>query len=240
VTTQPPSGGNTTTTTTTTITPPATTTPPAGGGGGTTTPTTTPTPDPVTSGEYRLDSMTPRLGDIAGNEVVSITGAFPTQVPVYVWWGDKGTTEAHSNDGTVLAVRTPSVQSSGVVDVIVKFLTSESHELTLQEAFTFHDGDSNVTPPTTTTPGGAPSTTTPGNTTTPTTTAPTTTSTTTPSGTTPTVTTQPPGSGDQPPTTRSRGSLTLRPPASGTALASLSTASWQTSCTTSTCNATDL
>lgn len=99
-------------------------------------PTTTPAPDPDTSGNWRVDSMSPRIATTVGGTSLEIVGRFPTNVPVYVWFGDLAVVEA-DNTGSRLTLASPAVASVGVVDVIVRFTTSRSHVLTLDEAFTF-------------------------------------------------------------------------------------------------------
>ena len=86
--------------------------------------------------------MTPRLGRHTGYENVTITGVFPTNVPVYVWFGTQGISTAHFNNGTDLIVATPAVSAPTVTDVIVKFSTDRSYEMTLAEAFTFYEAAS--------------------------------------------------------------------------------------------------
>jgi hypothetical protein len=99
-------------------------------------PTTTPAPDPDTSGSWRVDSMSPRLATTVGGTALEIVGRFPTNVPVYVWFGNLAVVEAH-NTGSRLTLASPAVATVGVVDVVVRFTTSRSHVLTLAEAFTF-------------------------------------------------------------------------------------------------------
>jgi len=95
--------------------------------------------------------MTPRAATTAGNTRVSLTGVFPTTVPVYVWFGTAGIAEGRSADGATVVVDTPAVlpvSSPTVVDVVVKFRTSRSFELTLGDAFTFTTGADPTTPTT--------------------------------------------------------------------------------------------
>ena len=99
-------------------------------------PTTTPVPDPDTSGNWRVDSMSPRIATTAGGTPLEIVGRFPTNVPVYVWFGDLAVVEA-DNVGSRLTLASPAVASVGVVDIVVRFTTSRSHVLTLDDAFTF-------------------------------------------------------------------------------------------------------
>lgn len=85
-----------------------------------------------------------------------LNGVFPTAVPVFVWFGDLAIQTATSN-GTTLLVDSPAVpfiSRQTVVDVVVKFSTSQTHELTLVDAFTFTVGNI-VTAPTTTVGGGS-------------------------------------------------------------------------------------
>ncbi len=100
-----------------------------------TTPTTTPIPAPDTSGQWRLDSMDPRVGPISGGTTIVLAGRFPTTVPVYVWFGD-AIVQAQSS-GTSISVVSPPVASPGAVDVSVKFRTTTNHTLTLVSAYTY-------------------------------------------------------------------------------------------------------
>jgi subtilisin family serine protease len=253
------------------------TTVPAGGGGSTPTPTpapsttvpssggtppatTTPEPPPDRAGDYSIVSMSPRSGRTIGFENIVIKGAFPTRVPVYVWFGEKGISQAHFNDGETLVVQTPPVSSTGVTDVTVKFTTSQSYELAFQDAFTFYaqsSGGGGGSSPTTTVPsrnGGGGSG---GSNPTTTTTLPSaggggsspTTTTTVPSsggggGSSPvatTTTTTAPSAGGGPVWPRTRGSLTLNRPAPGTALALIFPGAWPgAGCESSSCAAATL
>ena len=210
--------------------------------------TTTPPPAPDSDGAYRLTSMQPRLADLCGTTWLSIRGTFPTTVPVYVWFGERGPVVPAESDGSTLTLKSPATTAARVSDVIVRFTTDRTYSLTLADAFTFYDGGRCGT--------GAPATTAPATSVppnggaTPVTTAPRS-ATTTPAGAAPrppatnpptppappappttaapggpTVTTAPAA----PPTTSdvvgTRGSLTLRRmPASG-ALSTLTTARW--------------
>ncbi|MCX6522116.1 MAG: S8 family serine peptidase [Actinobacteria bacterium] len=100
-----------------------------------TTPTTTPAPAPDSSGQWRVDSMDPRVGPVAGGTTIVLSGRFPTTVPIYVWFGD-AIVEAWSN-GSSISVVSPAVASPGVVDVSVKFRTTTNHTLTLTAAYTY-------------------------------------------------------------------------------------------------------
>jgi serine protease len=102
----------------------------------TTPPTTAPEPEPDKSANWRLDSMSPRLSTTLGGTPLQIDGRFPTNVPVYVWFGDMGVVEANSF-GNRLTLLSPAVARTGVVDIVVRFTTSQSHVMTLAEAFTF-------------------------------------------------------------------------------------------------------
>ena len=219
----------------------------------TTVPTTTPTPPPDSSGQWRLDSMTPRWATTAGGEVISLSGRFPTTVPVYVWFGD-AVVQAEST-GSTLAVRAPAVAATGVVDVSVKFRTTSDQTMTLAQAFTYvapsgggGGGGGGGTATTTTVASGVTTTTvrSGGGTAT---TAPATPTTTPTTPTTPTTTPAPgttaPSAGSPGASTSTTlptlGSLRLRQrPASG-ALSRLSANSWPSSgCRSSSCPATSL
>lgn len=211
-------------------------------------PTTTPEPGGGTDGAYRIDAMSPRYATLDGTTIVTITGAFPPTIPVYVWFGDKGIVEAASADGETLVIASPEVLTPGITDVSVRFTLDRAYRLTLSRAFTFG-----------TSPGGATTTTAAGGTTTvrPTTTVagPTTTArpTTTVAGPTTTVrpTTTVAGSTTVAgPTTTSSGSTTtsttipltpeleLRPQPLAGALSTLTTSSWpRPGCTSASCAA---
>jgi subtilisin family serine protease len=133
--------------------------------------TTTPAPAPDTDGTWRVDSMSPRFASIDGGVPLTISGRFPTSVPVYVWFGTRSVVLA-SNDGTTLRLDSPRVSSTGIVDVAVKFTTSRSYDLVLVDAFTFGAPSSPTTPVTTTTTTTPPVTTTPATTVVPPTTVP--------------------------------------------------------------------
>jgi hypothetical protein len=96
---------------------------------------TTPAPAPDSSGQWRVDSMDPRVGPVAGGTTIVLSGRFPTTVPIYVWFGD-AIVEAPSN-GSSISVVSPPVASPGVVDVSVKFRTTTNHTLTLAAAYTY-------------------------------------------------------------------------------------------------------
>ncbi|MEI6400926.1 MAG: IPT/TIG domain-containing protein [Actinomycetota bacterium] len=102
--------------------------------------TTTPTPSTVVVGSYRIDSMSPRAGSIAGGATITINGAFPTLVPVYVWFGSTAVAPATvSGSGSSLTVTLPQAQTPAVVDVTVRFTTSQSYALIYSRAFTYTD-----------------------------------------------------------------------------------------------------
>ncbi len=116
--------------------------------------TTTPTPSTVVAGPYRVDSMTPRTGPTAGGTAITISGAFPTSVPVYVWFGPSAVAPAVvSGSGSTLTLTSPQVLTAGVVDITVRFTTSQSYALVYAKAYTYADGV--IVAPTTTIAGGA-------------------------------------------------------------------------------------
>ena len=117
--------------------------------------------------------MSPRYATLDGDTGITITGVFPTTIPVYVWFGDKGIVQVTSANGTTLLLTSPVVQSVGVTDVSVKFTLDTTYVLTLTNAFTFGTAPASTTtlPQATTTShapttSGAPTTTVPGATTT--------------------------------------------------------------------------
>jgi serine protease len=238
-----------------------------GGGPGTTTaptsptnPTTTmPAPAPDTSGPWRLDSIAPQSGTTAGDTNVVLSGNFPTNVAVYVWFGDLGIIQATST-GSTLTVRSPAVPRASVVDVSVKFRTSVSHTLTLVAAFTFvspplgSPGTATTQPSAVTTnpstPGGggspivttAPPAASPSpNPKSPPATSPSPTSpvTTSPSPTNPPATSPAVTSPATPTTMPTVGSLTLRPKPTSGPISRLAVATWPPGCQT-TCPATTI
>ena len=180
--------------------------------------TTTPTPSTVVVGAYRIDSMTPRAGSMAGGSTITINGAFPTTVPVYVWFGATAVAPATvSGSGSSLTVTLPQALTAGVVDVTVRFTTSQSYALVYSRAFTYTDPSAatptTVAPATTVRPG----TTVPGATTT------------TGASTSTTV------------AVRTRGAVRLRPVPPASSAARLLPANWPpTACTASSCPATAL
>ena len=180
--------------------------------------TTTPTPSTVVVGSYRIDSMNPRAGSMAGGSTITINGAFPTTVPVYVWFGTTAVAPATvSGSGSSLTVTLPQALTAGVVDVTVRFTTSQSYALVYSRAFTYTDPSAvtptTVAPATTVRPG----TTVPGATTT------------TGASTSTTV------------AVRTRGAVRLRPVPPASSAARLLPANWPpTACTASSCPATAL
>ena len=216
--------------------PPATV--PVPGGPGSPPVTTTPPPAPDIDGAYSVTAMTPRAATTAGNTKVVLTGVFPTAVPIYVWFGTAGIAGGRSADGTTLRVDTPAVlpvSSPTVVDVVVKFRTTRSFELTLGDAFTFTTGADPTTPTTVPGPGGSSGEGSGdsgvGGSTPPVTTSP-------PVSTVPSLPlpTAPATPGAPPQPVRSLGSLQLHRPPSGSVMASLSVAAWpSTGCNTTAC-----
>lgn len=97
------------------------------------------------------DGMTPRgAGVNTGRRAIS-TGVLPSQVPVYVWFGDLAIVRGvMTADGLVVDI--PMGVSPGLVDTHVRFRTDRDHNLTLTDAFTFHP-DHSTQPPTSDTPG---------------------------------------------------------------------------------------
>lgn len=102
--------------------------------------TTTPVPTPVTSGEWRLDSLSVRIANLAGGRPVTISGRFPTTGPVYVWFSATGPVVPATvvANGTQLSIQTPVVASARTTDVTVKFTANgQPVAMTLANAFTF-------------------------------------------------------------------------------------------------------
>lgn len=200
--------------------------------------------------------MTPRLASTAGGASLELLGRFPTNVPVYVWFGDLAVVEA-VNTGSRLTVISPPVARTGVVDITVRFTTARSHTLVLAEAFTFvapATAPPNPVSPSPEAPGTtapvqpAPTTTVGAPAPTPTSgPAPVTPSTTIPAPTVPVPTVPAPTStlAQPAPTTTevvvTRGQLRLRQlPANGS-LGRLATLAWPAAgCATTTCSATSL
>jgi hypothetical protein len=84
--------------------------------------------------------MSPRAGSIAGGATITVNGAFPTSVPVYVWFGSTAVAPATvSGSGASLTVTLPQALTPGVVDVTVRFTTSQSYALVYSRAFTYTD-----------------------------------------------------------------------------------------------------
>ncbi len=210
---------------------------------------TTPPPDGDTDGPYRIAAISPRYATLDGTTVLTLSGAFPTTMPVYVWFGDRGIVEAESVDGTTLVLMSPAVLSTGVTDISVRFTLDRSYQVTLDNAFTF-----GTSPPgSTTSVAGATTTTRPASSTTvrattttvatststtvrPTTTLPGPTTTSTRATTTSVVTT--PTTATSTTTNPLTSELSLQSlPAAG-ALATLTTADWpRPGCRTASCSA---
>ena len=267
-TTTTPSTGDPTSPTTTTpstggSTSPTTTTPSTGGSEDPTEPvTTTPPPQPVEQGDWAVTTMSPRSAPTTGGTSLVLEGVFPTTVPIYVWFGSDGPVVRATSTGDRLYVTSPSVDTTGVVDVSVRFSIGEAVNMTLADAFTFYEsttspgtGWGGPTSPTTT---QAPSS---GGSTSPTTTAaPSTGGSTSP--TTTTTTTTPPGSGggssptttapasggrgSSPTTTTApgpiaqRGSQTLWAPSPSSPLSRLSSSRWPSTSCGASCTASTL
>ena len=102
--------------------------------------TTTPVPTPVTSGEWRLDSLSVRLANLAGGRPMTISGRFPTTGTVYVWFSANGPVVPATvvANGAQLSLQTPVVASARTTDVTVKFTANgQPVAMTLANAFTF-------------------------------------------------------------------------------------------------------
>lgn len=194
--------------------------------------------------------MTPRVSSLAGGTPITISGVFPTGTDLYVWFGSTVVT-AESYNGTTINTVTPPRVTEGVVDLAVRFShQGDSIDMILVQAITYSvnggstgGGDGGGQGSTTTTTPGAVTTTTSGGTRNPTTTAPgaesgSPTTTAPDAGPGVTTTTAPGGGGAPSPTTappRTRGNLTLRAPAPGSAIGGLSAASFGAVCTTRSC-----
>jgi hypothetical protein len=199
--------------------------------------------------------MFPRTAGVAGGTQLVLYGNFPTNVPVYVWFGQLAIVEAVSS-GSRLTLVSPAVPYGAITDVVVLFATSQTFELTLDGDFTFEGPAAPVTTTTvssggtgTTVPATAPATTSP--------TAPGVTTTTrpptAPGVTTTTVTTRPtpPPVTTQPgvttttifvaPRTGAIGQLTLRQVSATSALAQLNVPVWpKPGCRTASCSSVTL
>ena len=94
-------------------------------------------------GDHHVASQRP---DDWGHEPCA-EGVFPTTVPIYVWFGSNGPVIRATSTGDRLYVTSPSVDTTGVVDVSVQFSVGEAVNMTLADAFTFYES--------TTSPGAA-------------------------------------------------------------------------------------
>jgi hypothetical protein len=202
------------------------------------------------------------MAEVAGGTPLVLYGNFPTNVPVYVWFGQLAIVQTVSS-GSQLTLGSPAVPYGAITDVVVRFATSRAFELTLDGDFTFDGPSAPVTTTTvssggagTTVPATAPATTlptTPGVTTT---TRPTITTQPTPGVTTTTVMTQPtaptqPTVTTQPGVTTTtvfvaaqtgvNGQLTLRQVSPTSALAQLNVPVWpKPGCRTAACSSVTL
>lgn len=94
------------------------------------------TVQPVADGTYRLTGIETGTADVGGSTPVTLTGVFPTHVPLFVWFGTI-VVETRSADGSTVVVLAPAVRGSRTADVAVKFTTSQAYSLTLEQAFGF-------------------------------------------------------------------------------------------------------
>jgi serine protease len=94
------------------------------------------TGQPGTDGIYRLTGIQPGSGGVGGGTPVTLTGVFPTHVPLFVWFGTT-VVETRSEDGVTAVAVAPATRGSRTVDVAVKFTTSRAYSLTLEQAFIF-------------------------------------------------------------------------------------------------------
>jgi hypothetical protein len=102
---------------------------------------------------WKLDDMFPRIAGVTGGTPLVLYGNFPTNVPVYVWFGQLAIAQAVSS-GSRLTLVSPAVPHGAITDVVVLFATSRTFELTLDGDFTF-DGPAAPVTTTTVRPGGA-------------------------------------------------------------------------------------
>ena len=68
--------------------------------------------------------------------MVLLAGTFPTDVPLFVWFGTI-VVETKTVDGTTAVVLAPTANEARTVDVSVKFTTNRAYSVTLPQAFTF-------------------------------------------------------------------------------------------------------
>jgi len=125
--------------TTTTTRAPATTTTTKGS----TTVTTTPVPAPQTVGSWTVQSMAVRAAPLTGGRALTVTGKFPANASVFVWFGASGPIVPAQvvASGTQLTLLSPVVAQAQVTDVLVKFNDGgKPVVLTLTRAFTFAAG----------------------------------------------------------------------------------------------------
>ena len=108
-----------------------------------TTATTTPRPAPQTVGSWSVQSMTVRAAPLTGGRPLTITGRFPTNATVFVWFGTAGPIVPAQvvASGTQLTLLSPVVAEAQVTDVVVKFSDAgKPVVLTLTRAFSFAPG----------------------------------------------------------------------------------------------------
>ena len=105
--------------------------------------TTTPAPAPQTVGSWSVQSMAVGAASLTGKRPLTITGKFPANASVLVWFGAAGPIVPAQvvASGTQLTLLSPVVTQAQVTDVIVKFNDAgKPVVLTLTRAFTFAAG----------------------------------------------------------------------------------------------------
>jgi serine protease len=94
------------------------------------------TVQPATDDTYRLIGIERGSTGVGGGIPVMLTGVFPTQVPLFVWFGTI-VVETRSADGSTAVVLAPTASGSRTADVAVKFTTTRAYHLTLEQEFGF-------------------------------------------------------------------------------------------------------
>ncbi|MFZ4717964.1 MAG: S8 family serine peptidase [Ilumatobacteraceae bacterium] len=142
---------------TTTPVPPETNVPPTTvGGQGPSNGTATTTTAAATPDGFTLRAVSPTSGPVEGGQSVTVFGVFPTDRPVYVWFGGTATNAVTRSSGAI-TVLSPAHLAPDSVDIRVRFRgDNDSLQLLLPAAYAFVPGSRSVTttPPATTVAGG--------------------------------------------------------------------------------------
>lgn len=91
---------------------------------------------PAADGVYRLTGIEPDAAGVGGGAPVTLTGVFPTHVPLFVWFGTI-VVETRSEDGMTAKAVAPAARGFRTADVAVRFTTSRAYSLTLEQGFVF-------------------------------------------------------------------------------------------------------